>query len=237
MFSTTSGRTSTRGKPLRSNSGSSSSAVPLTHRQLVLLDAVTRLRADRHVHAAIVLVDGVDPARQGNRPLARRVPFADAPLERLLLVVEHERAARLERVVEPAIACSSCSRVLPRPNTPEQMTVRYFRGGSSSCRADTQSVASGAAARQRATMSADTSQPSMSMPSRCQGTSSRPFPQPASSTGSRRYGRYASSSGASRFAAAHQSAMSPWCQVCGACKVTPSRWKNRDVRRRELTYT
>ncbi|MBA3787787.1 MAG: hypothetical protein H0X21_03720 [Actinobacteria bacterium] len=72
-------------------------AVPLAHCQRVLLaPPVRRLGADRHVDAAVFLVDGVDAAAQRDLAVGRLVPVANVPAERLLLVVEDERAAGKE---------------------------------------------------------------------------------------------------------------------------------------------
>jgi hypothetical protein len=76
-------------------------AVPLAHRQSVLLSpAIKSLCADRHVDAAVVLVDCIDPDGQRDLTLGGIAPISYAPAKWLFLVVEDKRSPRQESLVQ-----------------------------------------------------------------------------------------------------------------------------------------
>src|SRR6266576_3016676 len=76
-------------------------AVPLAHGKCVLLaPTVNRLRAERHMDAAVIVVDGVDAAGQRDLFEGRFAPVPYAPAELALFIVKDERPARQKGIVQ-----------------------------------------------------------------------------------------------------------------------------------------
>ena len=61
----------------------------------------SRLCADRHVDAMVVLFDRIDPGAQRDLAAGRLIPLPHLPSVWLFVVVEHESALREQRVMQP----------------------------------------------------------------------------------------------------------------------------------------